>query len=208
MRLLSLVAGLVLLVAVSVEIIAGDHMHFSRTYMVVQFVVCCVFLLDFFTRWAADKHKWRYLGRNIIFLFLSIPYLNIIDWCGAELPRQWTMAIGIMPLLRLFLAMYVVVRWMVDEKVKKLFVAYIFTVVVFTYLASLIFYDYEALVNSHLHGYGNALWWAWMGVTTVGAAIFPVTAVGKTLAVLLPILGMMMFPIFTIYVTTVYTKSK
>ena len=43
-----------------------------------------------------------------------------------------------------------------------------------------------------------------MNVTTVGAAIFPVTAVGKVLAVLLPALGMMFFPIFTIYVTNMY----
>ena len=66
------------------------------------------------------------------------------------------------------------------------------------------FYDYELGVNDRLHGFGNALWWAWMNVTTVGAAIFPVTAVGKVLAVLLPALGMMFFPIFTIYVTNMY----
>jgi voltage-gated potassium channel len=46
-----------------------------------------------------------------------------------------------------------------------------------------------------------------MGVTTVGAAIFPVTSIGKILAVLLPALGMMFFPIFTIYVTNLYVKQ-
>lgn len=208
MRLLSLLAGVVLLVALSIEIIGGDNRYFSRGYLTVQFVVCCVFLVDFFTLWAADTHKWRYFWRNLLFLLLSIPYLNIVDWMGIDLPRPWAMAVGITPLLRSFLALYMVVRWLIDGRMKKFFMAYILTVVVFTYLASLIFYDYEVFVNPHLHGFGNALWWAWMGVTTVGAAIFPVTAVGKTLAVLLPILGMMMFPIFTIYVTTVYTKNR
>ena len=47
-----------------------------------------------------------------------------------------------------------------------------------------------------------------MNVTTVGAEIFPVTAVGKVVCVLLPSLGMMMFPIFTIYVTDLITKRK
>ena len=37
-----------------------------------------------------------------------------------------------------------------------------------------------------------------------GSWAFPVTAVGKVLAVLLPALGMMFFPIFTIYVTNMY----
>ena len=48
-----LIAGLVLLVALSWEIIAGDHVHMSRTYLAIQFVVCLVFLCDFFVRWAA-----------------------------------------------------------------------------------------------------------------------------------------------------------
>ena len=115
------------------------------------------------------------------------------------------MALATVPLLRSFLALYVVVRWMVEGKAKRLFWAYIVTVVVFTYLSALLFYDYEILVNDRLHGFGNALWWAWMNVTTVGAAIFPVTTVGKIICVLLPILGMAMFPIFTVYVTTLYT---
>jgi voltage-gated potassium channel len=46
-----------------------------------------------------------------------------------------------------------------------------------------------------------------MNMTTVGAAIFPVTAVGKVLAAMLPALGMMFFPIFTIYVTDIYNVN-
>ena len=101
-----------------------------------------------------------------------------------------------------------VVRWLVDNKIRQLFTAYIFTVVVFTYISALVFYDYEILVNDKLHGFGNALWWAWMNVTTVGAAIFPVTAVGKVVCVLLPIVGMIFFPIFTVYISQYYTGKK
>ena len=59
-----------------------------------------------------------------------------------------------------------------------------------------------------LTDYGDALWWAWMNVTTVGAAIFPVTAVGKVVCVLLPIVGMIFFPIFTVYISQYYTGKK
>ena len=54
--------------------------------------------------------------------------------------------------------------------------------------------------------------WKWVTlyiyVTTVGAAIFPVTGIGKVLAVMLPALGMMFFPIFTIYVTNMYDIKR
>ena len=91
---------------------------------------------------------------------------------------------------------------------RRLLAAYIFTVVVFTYISALIFYDYEAPVNPALHGFGNALWWAWMNVATVGAAIFPVTPVGKLFSVLLPLVGMMFFPIFTTYILNEFASSR
>ena len=204
-----LIAGLVLLVALSWEIIAGDHVHVSRTYLAIQFVVCLVFLCDFFVRWAAAERPCRFFWRNLPFLLLSVPYLNILAWSGVGMTHDWGVLVGLIPLLRAFLAMVIIVRWLVSEnRMRRLFFAYIFTVVIFTYISGLVFYDYEVLVNPKLHGFGNALWWAWMNVTTVGAEIFPVTAVGKVFCVLLPSLGMMFFPIFTTYVLQEYTHKK
>ena len=191
------------------EIIAGDHVHMSRTYLAIQFVVCLVFLCDFFVRWAAAERPGRFFWRNLPFLLLSVPYLNILAWSGVGMTHDWGVLVGLIPLLRAFLAMVIIVRWLVSEnRMRRLFFAYIFTVVVFTYISGLVFYDYEVLVNPKLHGFGNALWWAWMNVTTVGAEIFPVTAVGKVFCVLLPSLGMMFFPIFTTYVLQEYTHKK
>lgn len=209
LSVLRVIAGVVLLVALSWEIIGGDHIHLSQTYLTIQFVVCVVFLCDFFIRWGAATRKSRFFWRNLLFLVISIPWLNILDWSGARMTHDWGLLVGLMPLLRAFLAMIIVVQWLVDDnKMRRLFVAYIFTVVVFTYISALVFYDYEVTVNPRLHGFGNALWWAWMNVTTVGAAIFPVTAVGKVVCVLLPSLGMMFFPIFTTYVLQEYSHRK
>ena len=208
LSILKVIAGVVLLAAVSWEIIGGDHTRFSQSYLTVQLVVCILFLCDFFVRWAAAERKGRFFGRNILFFLISIPYLNILAWSGADLPRYWAMLIGVMPLMRAFLALYVVVQWLVDNKIRRLFTAYIFTVVVFTYISALVFYDYEIFVKDKLHGFGHALWWAWMNVTTVGAEIFAVTAIGKVITILLPTLGMMMFPIFTTYILQEYTHKK
>lgn len=208
LSILKVIAGVILLAAISWEIIGGDNTHFSRTYLTIQLIVCILFLCDFFVRWAAAERKSCFFARNILFFLISIPYLNILDWSGAVLPRYWAMLIGLMPLMRAFLAMYVVVHWLVDNKIRKLFSAYIFTVIVFTYISALVFYDYEIFVNDKLHGFGNALWWAWMNVTTVGAEIFAVTAIGKVITILLPSLGMMMFPIFTTYILQEYTHKK
>lgn len=208
MGILRVLAGIALLAALSWEIITGDHTHFSNTYLHIQFAICLLFLLDFLIRWGADRSRGGFLMRNIVFLLISIPYLNIIVWAGIHLPHQWAMLIGLMPMARAFLAFYIVIRWLVTNKINLLFTAYILTVVVFTYLAALIFYEYEAPVNDKLDGFGDALWWAWMNVTTVGAEIFAVTTIGKVITILLPTLGMMMFPIFTTYILQQYTHTK
>ncbi len=59
-----------------------------------------------------------------------------------------------------------------------------------------------------VHEYSDALWWAFMDVTTVGSNIYAVTPTGKILSVVLAALGMMMFPIFTVYVTSLVQKAN
>lgn len=204
-RLINLIAGVALLVGISIEILTGDHQNYSSWYMWLQLAVCIIFMIDFAAAMmATDKNSRRWFWLNMLFFIISIPYLNILSWFNIVPHRGVAIAVAALPLLRSFIAMGVVVWWFIAGKVSRIFVAYLFTVVCFTYLAALIFYDYEVLVNDKLHGFGNALWWAWMNTTTVGAAIFPVTTVGKVLAVLLPSLGMMFFPIFTIYITNIY----
>ena len=59
-----------------------------------------------------------------------------------------------------------------------------------------------------MNGYGDALWWAFMDVTTVGSNIIAQTVTGRVLSVLLAALGMMMFPIFTVYITNLIQQSN
>ena len=205
--LATLFAGSILLVALSCEILTGDNRHFSSAYLWIQFGVCIVFLADFFIRMNHAGRKGRFLLRNILFLLLSIPYLNLIDWFHLDVSRDWSMLVGLASMMRAFLALYIIVVWLTVNRFDRLLTAYAFSVFVFTYLSALVFYDYEIKVNPHLDGFGNALWWAWMNVTTVGASIFPVTAVGKVVCVLLPIVGMIFFPIFTVYISQYYKRE-
>ena len=119
------------------------------------------------------------------------------------------MLVATLPIIRSYIVMGMVVQWLLDGAVAKIFGAYLLTIVGVTYLAALMFYDYEIDVNDQLRNFGNALWWATMNATTVGSTITPITVTGKLLSALLPAIGMMFFPIFTIYVTDIYnSKSK
>ncbi len=67
---------------------------------------------------------------------------------------------------------------------------------------------FEREVNPGITCYQDALWWACMDTTTVGSSIDSITPVGRVIAVLLAALGMMMFPIFTVYVTSIITRRR
>lgn len=208
-NILTLIASSLLLASLSAEIIySAELAQFSEVYSWAMFGVCMIFIVDFFALMFSSEHPWRFLARNSIVLLLSIPYHTIALWMGVEVGHMWQVTMGAVVMFRAVMALYITLRWLIARRTTRLLWAYIATVVVCTYFAALFFYEYEAPVNDSLHGFGDALWWACMNMTTVGAEIFPVTAVGRIICVILPIIGMAMFPIFTVYVTSLYSPKS
>lgn len=215
MRIISLVSAIALLAGLSFEVLSGHRSDFSQWYLWLQFAVCIIFMSDFLfslyyykrraTLSEARRHRaWL----DVLFLLISLPYLNVLDWLHLTPGREITMLVATLPIIRSYIVMGMVVQWMLDGAVAKIFGAYVLTIVGVTYLAALMFYDYEVDVNDELRNFGNALWWSAMNATTVGSSIIPVTIAGKFLSVLLPVIGMMFFPIFTIYVTDIYNSKS
>ena len=85
--------------------------------------------------------------------------------------------------------------------------SYLSIMILLVYFCSLIFYQREAGVNPDVNSYWTALWWSAMNMSTVGCYINPVTVAGKIVAVVLPISGMIIFPLFTVYLTDYVTRT-
>lgn len=205
--ILTLVASILLLASLSLEVLSSrDLAEFSQLYTWAMLAVCMIFLVDFFLMMWASSNRWNFLGRNFVMLILSIPYHFIINLVGV-VPNHLMMVIlsGVV-VLRAVMALFITLRWLIERRATRLLWAYITTVAMCTYFASLLFYEYESPVNSSVRNFGDALWWAAMNLTTVGAEIFPVTAIGKVICVMLPILGTAMFPVLTVYITSLYNR--
>ena len=142
--------------------------------------------------------------------FHNIPFLNQ----GSYLKIQfWICMFFLFDFLLEFLlrggyALAIVVGWLSGSKASGLFTSYITMLMATVYFASLIFFVLEHKVNPMVTDYWSALWWAFMDVTTVGSNIYAVTPTGKILSVVLAALGMMMFPIFTVYVTSLVQQAN
>lgn len=203
---ITVLASISLIVGLSVEILSGNHMPYSEWYMNLQLAVCILFMAASTEFVLCRPFSWGRAVSGLLFFLLSIPYINVMGWCGVDLSSAELRPMGFVPVLRSLFAMFLIVDWLISGRTRRLMASYTVTVLLFTYISALIFYDYEAGVNPDLTGFGNALWWAWMNVTTVGAAIFPVTTIGKIVCVVLPALGMMFFPIFTVYISELYSS--
>ncbi len=204
LEMLLLVASILLIVGVTVEVVVGDKSHFSSWFLTLQFIVCTIFLVSFFVGLSEAKSPRRYVVRNLAFLILSVPYLNIMTWFTPELDRTTFMLAGASPVLRSLLAISIILRWTIrGNSAKRLFYAYTLAVCLFAHLSALLLYDIEYGVNPALTNFGDAVWWAWMGISTAGAQLVPISGVGRALGAILPMMGMMILPIFTGYILSI-----
>ena len=179
----------------------------NHSYMTFQFWVCMVFILDFFVGLYYAQGKWSYFKRRLLFLILSIPVLNIVNMLNITLSPDMLYFARFIPLARGALALAIVVSYVSSNAVTSLFVSYITIMLFIASFCSLIFFQREAGVNPEVNTYWTALWWTMMNLSTVGCSISPVTVAGKIVAVILPISGMIIFPLFTVYLTDYVTRT-
>lgn len=199
-----------LVVLISVDTFKGIDFYSQPRFHKQQLWICVFFMADFFIEFFMAKRKRHYLATRFLFLLVSIPYQAIIYHYGWEmyLSKEMSYLLRYMPLIRGGYAMAIVVGWFTSNKATGLFLSYIITLFSTVYFASLTFFLFEHGPNPLVKQYNDALWWAAMDVTTVGSNIVAVTGVGRVLSVLLAALGMMMFPIFTVYVTNLITNRN
>ena len=204
---LAIFASLLLLLSLSLDIVHRKSYTLSPMVEELQLVVCMIFIIDYIVQTMMSRNPKRYFWRNIVLLLVSLPYLNLMVWGGADLPKGVYIFLKCLPMVRGAVGIYMLIKYITHSRVSAIMWSYIVLIVLVTYNSSLVFYAYEEVVNHAVEGFGTALWWAGLNVTTVGAPLFAVTPIGKILTVLLPGLGMVLFPLLTVYVTHLVQRS-
>lgn len=203
-----LIASLVLIIALSLEVICTPHNHFSEWFIELQLGICIIFIADFFVSMSIQRDRSHYFWSHILILIISLPYLSLSK-LGISVNAEGMVLIALMPILRAFVAIYILLRWIIrGELALRLLYAYVLSVGSFTYISALLFYECELVTNPDLVNFGDALWWASMGLTTTDMTIVPVTVTGKILAVALPLAGMLMLPVATNYLFSMRKKGE
>ncbi|WP_303744439.1 potassium channel family protein, partial [uncultured Muribaculum sp.] len=111
------------------------------------------------------------------------------------------------PMIRAAYVLAIVLGVLSTDKISSMFAAYVGLLITTVYFASLMFFIEEHYVNPGVTTFWSSLWWAFMDVTTVGCNINAITPTGKVLAVILAAEGLILFPVFTVYITNAMTRK-
>ncbi|WP_302409262.1 potassium channel family protein [Comamonas kerstersii] len=208
LNLLGVIAALVLIVSISLEAFSGQVFLEGSIYARVQLWVCVYFLLDIFLLMALAPKKMRFFFRHFLLILLSVPYLSLIDFFALSFSNEAQYLLKFLPIMRGGAALIVLVKMVVSNKLTGLFIAYLVSFFSVVYFFTLVFFVFEGGINPLVSSYYDALWWASMTVTTVGSNIVPVTVLGKVATAVLATVGMTVFPIFTVYITSLVQRMN
>nr|MBD5377049.1 two pore domain potassium channel family protein [Bacteroides sp.] len=208
LHLIILGLSIFLVVSISIDTFDNKEVFTQRRFMREQFWICIVFLADYFIEFFMAERKMHYFLTRMTFLLVSIPYLNIIHHYGWSFSPEVTYLLRFIPLIRGGYALAIVVGWFTSNKAASLVLTYLLVLVASVYFGAMVFYSVEHSVNPGVENFYNALWWAAMDTTTTGSNITAMTPIGQVLSVILSCLGVMMLPLFTVYVTTLIQKRN
>ena len=166
-------------------------------------LVCLAFLLDFVGNLITAKSKLGYLKWGWIDLVSSIPYLYFLRW--GRIMR----VIRILRLLRGFRSTKLILQLLFANRAKGTFATVAMITFVIVVFASIAVLNLENTPESNIKTAPDALWWAFVTVSTVGYGDrFPVTHLGRIVAVLLMTAGVGLFGTFTAYVASLFNQQE
>ena len=206
MRSTVFILSALLIAFISYDTFTGRDFLHNATYMRFQLWVCVFFIFDFFYELAFADNRHAYLRHRWLYLLLSVPYLNIVALYHLPLNPSELYWLRFIPLGRATMALAIVVGYISRNRITSLLASYIMILLAFVYFGSIIFFNAERGVNPSVDGYWSSLWWACMDATTIGCDIQPATVAGKIVSAVLACMGVLVFPLFTVYVTSLVRR--
>lgn len=206
LHIMVLAASVTIVIWVSRETLENKSFLTDSRYMHFQFWVCILFLFDILAEWCLARGKWKYFCTHLLFIIVSIPYLNILQWADIAVAPRIMYLIKLVPLFRAGYVLAMVSETFTSRKSLSMLWVYITWVAVSVYFAAMMFFVEEHYVNPQVDTFWTATWWAFLEMTTCGTNIPALTPTGKVLGVILSVEGLILFPVFTVYITNAVLK--
>ena len=193
-----IILSIYVLVELSIEIIWTFSPQTSTILERVDLAVCSIFMVDFLYYFNKAESKKKYIKSRWIDFVSSIPFVGVFRLLRIARVVRFIKLFRLMKILRGAKGSVYIFRFLFGSKLQNILISYILILIVVIFYASLAFYSFEKEVNPNINEYFDSIWWSFITVTSVGYGdVYPITKIGKIIAMVLTLSGMGLFSVVT-----------
>ena len=167
-------------------------------------LVCALFFLDFLMSFFCAPNKWKYFSTwGWIDLASSIPMVDALRWGRAA------RIVRIFRVLRGVRATKLIISFILDRRSEGTFLAAALISILLVVFSSIAILQFETTADANIKTPEDALWWAFVTITTVGYGDkVPLSTEGRLIAGLLMTAGVGLFGTFSGFVAAWFLEPE
>jgi voltage-gated potassium channel len=198
---LVIILSIYLLFALLIDAFFKLPEEITTLLQIFDLMICAVFFLDFCIRFYHAEDKMKFMRWGWIDLVASIPMVDFL-----RLGRV-VRVIRILRIIKAFRSVKSFIDSFYQNKAEGTLNSAFIVAFMMIIFSSIIILQVENDPESNITSAGDALWWAFVTITTVGYGdYYPVTLEGRLVAVLLMTTGVGLFGTFTAFVASWFVK--
>ena len=200
LELVVLVLSLLSLGALTAELLLDLDPETRLLLRRMDDLICLVFLADFAVHLWLAPSRAGFLRWGWIDLLSSIPELGLL---------RWGRLFRVLRILRAIRSFQELSDHLFEQRPRGTFGLVGLLSLIAVLFATIAVFELEREVpGSNIRSGGDALWWAFATITTIGYGDFyPVTFAGRAVAMLLVVFGLSLFSTFTAYVASFFLEK-
>jgi voltage-gated potassium channel len=169
----------------------------------IDIAICIFFFIEFCIRFYQSDNKLKFMRWGWIDLISSIPMINFLRF------GRILRLIRLVRIIRAFKTTKQFVTYIFANKAQGTFASLAILAVLLIIFSSIAILQVENAPNSNIQTAEDAIWWAYVTITTVGYGDkFPVTTEGRIIASFLMTAGVGLFGTFTAYIASLFVTDK
>ncbi len=203
LNILVFILSIYVLVALVVDTTMTLPEETSKLLNYIDIAICIFFFIEFCIRFYKAENKWKFMQWGWIDLVSSIPMINVLRM--GRLLRL----IRLVRILRAFRTTKHFLHHVFKNKVEGTFTSVTILAVLLIIFSSIAILQVENNPNGNIKTAEDAVWWAYVTITTVGYGDkYPVTTEGRIIASLLMTAGVGLFGTFTAYIASIFVSEN
>ncbi len=200
-NLLVLVLSFYVLGVLIIDALIDLPTEIHKLIVYTDYIACSVFFLDFLIRFFRAESKLEYMKWGWIDLLASIPANGVFRL--GRIAR----VVQIIRVIKAYRSISHIVENIFKNHMRGTFTFAVIVAFMLILFSSVLILEVETAPNSNIKTAEDALWWAYVTITTVGYGdLYPVTTEGRVVALVLMTAGVGLFGVFTGYLASWFVE--